>query len=36
MSIKRFYLPRRQRADGVDFPLTDKLDMMLELFRNEK
>ena len=26
----------KQRADGVDFPLTDKLDMMLELFRNEK
>ena len=27
---------KKQRADGVDFPLTDKLDMMLELFRNEK
>ena len=27
---------KKQRADGVDFPLTDKLDMALELFRNEK
>lgn len=27
---------KKQRSEGVDFPLTDKLDMMLELFRNEK